>query len=107
MYKQRKLEKRYLVIIIIFVIAIVLGLLNFIVKDNRKLSTVEKAIKDSVLFVQKIVYAPVKFVDEKIDTIKEKNNVYEKYKKLKEKYEKMKLLEEKYNEAVKNINELE
>lgn len=107
MYRQRKLEKRYLVIIIIFIIAIVLGLLTFIVRDKRSLNTVEKAIKDSTLFVGKIVYSPINFVKDKINEIKDKNNVYEKYVKLEKKYEKMKLLEAKYEESLKNNKEMQ
>lgn len=107
MYRQRKLEKRYLVIIIIFIIAIVLGLLTFIVRDKRSLNTVEKAIKDSTLFVGKIVYSPINFVKDKINEIKDKNDVYEKYAKLEKKYEKMKLLEAKYEESLKNNKEMQ
>ncbi len=107
MYKQKKLEKRYLVIIIILIITVVLSLLTFIIKDKRKLNTVEKAIKDSTLFVEKIVYSPVRLVKNKVNEISEKNNIYKKYKKLQKKYEKMELLESKYKEITKKEQELE
>lgn len=85
MYNQKKVDKKYFILIGAIVIAILLGLIAYIVTTERKLNPVEKAIKDSVLLVEKIAYQPIKFVKDKINDYQEKKNLYEKYKKLKKK----------------------
>ena len=79
-----KLKKKYIVIIII----LILGLMVFVTakksRDGKKLNFLEKAIKDSVNFVEKIVYVPIDFVKDNIDLQKEKNKIYKKYKDIEE-----------------------
>ena len=79
-----KFKKKYIVIIII----LILGLMVFITakksRDGKKLNFLEKAIKDSVNFVEKIVYVPIDFVKDNIDLQKEKNKIYKKYKDIEE-----------------------
>lgn len=85
MYKKKEFEKRYLLIIIIIVIAILLVLFSVILNKNRNLSSIEKIFKDSGTFTVNLVSAPFNFVKSKIEEANEKNEVYEKYKKLKNK----------------------
>lgn len=85
MYGKKQFEKRYLLIIIIILIAILLVILSVALKKDRNLSVPEKLIKDSGTFIISIVSTPVNFIKEQILENKEKNEVYEKYKKLKEK----------------------
>lgn len=79
-----KIKKKYIVIIII----LILGLMVFVTakksRDGKKLNFLEKAIKDSVNFVEKIVYVPIDFVKDNIDLQKEKNKIYKKYKDIEE-----------------------
>ena len=75
-------------------------------KEGRKLNIFEKTIKDSVLFVSKIIYAPIDLVVTKVDEVKEKNKLFDKFKKLKEKTEKIDLYETENLELKKEINEL-
>lgn len=107
MYKRKKLEKRYVVLIILIVIMIVFSIFTFAIRDGRNLSIIEKSIKDSGLFIGKIVSAPIDFVTNKIQESKEKKQIYKKYKTMKEKYEKTKLLEAKYQEVSKELEALE
>lgn len=107
MYRKRKIEKRYVVIIILIIIMILFSIFTFGVKDGRNLTIIEKSIKDSCLFIGKIVSSPIDFVIDKIEESKEKKNIYEKYKKMQKKYEKTKLLEAKYKEVNKHLQELE
>ena len=107
MYRKRKIEKRYVVIIILIIIMVLFSIFTFGINDGRNLTILEKSIKDSCLFVGKIVSAPFDFIDKKIEETKEKKNIYEKYKKMQKKYEKTKLLEAKYKEANKQLQELE
>lgn len=84
MYKKRKkLEKKYIILITILIVTVFIGFSTKIVSSQRNLSLFEKVIKDSVLFVNKVIYSPISFVSDKIEEIKEKNNLYEKYEELK------------------------
>ena len=71
MYRRRKLEKRYVVIIILLIIMVLFSIFTLGIKDGRKLTILEKSIKDSCLFVGKIVSTPFDFIDEKM---KERKN---------------------------------
>ena len=74
--------------IILIIIMVLFSIFTFGIKDGRNLTILEKSIKDSCLFVGKIVSAPFDFIDKKIEETKEKKNIYEKYKKMQKKYEK-------------------
>ena len=67
------------------VIALVLTLLAASLKEERDLNPVEKVAKDIGTVVLKVVSAPFNFVQDKLDEMSEKNNLYEKYKELKNK----------------------
>lgn len=82
MYKNKKIEKKYIILISICIFAVLLGFVANIVTSNRKLTPVEQSIKDSVLVINKGLYAPVKFVKEKIKENNEKKELYKKYKKM-------------------------
>ncbi len=107
MYRKKRLEKRYVVIIILIIIMIVFSIFAFGIRDGRNLSIFEKAMKDSGLFIEKIVSAPIDFVANKMKESKEKKDIYKKYKDMKQKYEKTKLLEARYKEVNKELEELE
>ena len=49
MYRRRKLEKRYVVIIILLIIMVLFSIFTLGIKDGRKLTILEKSIKDSYL----------------------------------------------------------
>lgn len=85
MYRKKRIEKKYIILVAVVVIGILLALVTNIVRTNRKLSPVEQSIKDTVLLGNKILYAPVKFVKSKITEYQEKQDLYEKYKVLQKK----------------------
>ena len=86
MYNKRKqFDIRYLLILIVILIAFVLVILSFVLKKDRNLSPIEKFVKDSCTTVIKIISIPSDFVKKKIGENHEKNALYKKYKKLKEK----------------------
>ena len=87
MYIKKQFEKRYLLIIIIVIIAIMLVILSVAINKNRNLSFPEKIIKDSGTFITQLVASPFNFVKDKFNEGGEKNDLYDKYKKLKEKEE--------------------
>ncbi len=99
-------NKKYYVIVILIIISILLILFQALIKDNRKLTIIEKVIKDTTLSVNKISNNSVNFIKDKINESKSKQKLYKKYKKLEKKYSKVKLMEAKYDEATKEINDL-
>lgn len=74
---------------------------------NRKsISLPEKVIKDSVLFVSKIVYTPISYISSNIKKDKEKNNIYEKYEELLQSVNEIDSLKAYNSELEKEIKEL-
>ncbi|CCY28609.1 unknown [Acholeplasma sp. CAG:878] len=62
MYRKRKnnSKKKYIIAISIFVVIIFAIVVNL--NPNRNLTFVEKAFKDGVLFVEKIIKAPFNYL---------------------------------------------
>ena len=95
----------------IFIISIILFgiLLGFTVKKiekEKKLNFFEKSIKDTVVFVQKIFYAPIKFTKNKIEMYLEFKDLYKKYDNLKDKASKAELYYAQIEELQKEIKDL-
>ncbi len=85
MYKKRQKNKRNKIIIICTLICcMIVGVVVNIVITNRDLTIFEKAIKDSVLAIEKTISYPFNLINEKIKENKEKNEMYEEYSKLKQ-----------------------
>lgn len=63
-----KTDKKYKILLIIIIIILSITLLTVTFK-NRRLTILESVIKDSVLFVEGIVYAPINFVKENIGNL--------------------------------------
>lgn len=87
MYQNKKNDRRSLLILIIIILAGILVILSVSLNKNRNLSFPETVIKDTGTFVLQVFLAPVNFAKNFIAESAEKNNIYEKYKKLKEKEE--------------------
>lgn len=84
MYKKKKLKTHYIVTGIIVALLIILAILSRFIDDKRKLTLPEKIIKDTGLFINTIFYAPTNYISGIIKERNEKNNIYDKYKKLEE-----------------------
>lgn len=87
MYRKKRFDKRYLFILFVVALAIVLVVLAASLKKDRDLNPVEKVAKDISTVVLKVVSAPFNFIHDQIDTMIEKDNLYQKYKELKNKEE--------------------
>lgn len=94
------------IIISIIILLLVLFLLIIFINDNRRLTFIEKETKDIFFNATKVIDVPINFVKDKINEIKIKNDIYNKYDKLKTKLKKYELLEQKYNETSKELNDL-
>jgi len=108
MYKKnnKKLEKKYIISIILLFIAIFIGLSVSIIRTDRKLTAPEKIIKDTALFINKVLYAPIKFVKDKASETKNKNNIYEKYMELEKDKQEIDLLKSQNAELKKEHEQM-
>ena len=110
MYRKKQKEKRKKIIIIsILVVSLIIGIIVNIAIPNRNLTIFEKTIKDSILTVQKVVSFPIDFIVNKVNTNKEKNEMYEKYKELEEQVkenEKYKIENEELKKQLEDMKEL-
>ena len=87
------MDKKYFILIGAIVAAVLLGLIAHIVTTDRTLTPIEKAVKDTVLLVQKVAYQPIKFVKDKVVEYQEKQDLYEKYKTLQKKVKETDLIQ--------------
>ena len=106
MYKKKKIDKKYIFLIIALIIIILFAFIVNIVKTDRNLNAFERIIKDVSLSISSVVYKPVDFFQNKIKENKEKNNIYEKYKELEEKYNSINFNESRIDELEKEVAEL-
>ena len=89
---MKKLEKKYIVILTIVCTILFFSLIFYEINNSRTSIMIEKGIKDSVLFVEKIALFPIQFVEKKI-------NQYDNYKTVSKNYEIM-------NEKVESFDRL-
>lgn len=106
MHNNNKIKKKYIIIAIIIVVALMIFGTARSVRDDKKLNFLEKTVKDTVSFVEKIVNAPIDFVKDQIALQKEKNRIYKKYKKIAKEEEKTDSYLAKIDELNSEIDEL-
>ena len=90
---RKKIEGKYIVIIIVILIILALAIYVKTLKEDRKLNIVESLIKDSVIFVEKIILTPFNYVGNLIDDFVELRNVQEENDKLKTSIERVDAIE--------------
>lgn len=76
---NKKLEKKYIILIVLLFVAIFLGIITKIVTDDRKLNPIEKGIKDTVVSINKVINIPINFIKNKAVEKREKKDLYNKY----------------------------
>jgi len=79
MYGKKSFDKRYLFIVILLIVSLLLVVIAVSLNKERNLSAPEQFVKDSAIFIGNVISAPVKFVKEKLEEAKEKNDIYEKF----------------------------
>ena len=106
MYRKRKnnSKKKYIIAISIFVVIIFAIVVNL--NPNRNLTFVEKAFKDGVLFVEKIIKAPFNYLNDVNNKRKEKKEMYNEYSRLKEQVESFDSLISEKQELEKQLSDL-
>lgn len=96
----------YLKVIIIVVIIILSIFTGASIKKERNLTFIEKGIKDTMIFVGETIYAPIKFVRDKVEIYKDKEDIYKKYKSLENEQENIEQKNATIQELEKENNEL-
>lgn len=104
---RKKIEKKYILLGIVVAIVLLLVLVSAIVMNKRNLSPVEMAIKDSVLLVQKVTYAPIRFVKDKMTEISKLHNIYEEYQILENKVQETDSIKAKNAELEDEVDKLQ
>jgi len=104
--RKKRIEKRKILLIILLVLCVILGYIANVVSTDRKLTIFEKAIKDSVLVIQKVITYPIDLVIDIIDENKEKNKMYEEYESLKQRLNEAEFYITENEELKKQINDL-
>lgn len=104
--KKRKYEKKKIIYISLFVVFIIVGFVVNIMVTERNLTIFEKAIKDSVISIEKIISYPINLIVDKIDDNKSKKEMFNDYQKLKEENEMLKIIATKTEELEFQINEM-
>ncbi len=104
--KRKKIEKKYIILIILIFISLFLGFSSTLIKTDRKLNPFEKGIKDVSIFVIKLATKPSDFIKDKINDAKEKNKLYDKYKKLQKKVKETDLINAQKKELERELEEM-
>lgn len=103
---RKKIEGKYIVIIIVILIILALAIYVKTLKEDRKLNIVESLIKDSIIFVEKIILTPFNYVGNLIDDFVELRNVQEENDKLKTSIERVDAIETENIELRREIDAL-
>jgi len=106
MYRKRNNKLPYIIGAIIISVIVLLSILSNLIDDSRKLTLPEKLIKDTGLFINKIIYKPIEFINDKIKESKEKQDIYNKYKELQNKIESVNELEANNQELKDQVNKM-
>lgn len=107
MHKKKKIEFRYIIVVILISITFVFGGIFFALRSERNTFILEGIVKDSGNMVLKILYMPINLINNAMDKAKEKEKIYNTYKDMQEKYESISALESELSEAKKEIFSLE
>ena len=98
MYRKKKNDYRQIIVIFLVTLVFIISIAFIFNKQDRKLTYIEKVIKDTGLSIIRIIKTPISFLSDKV-TDKE-------LKELKEKASYVDSMQAKYDEANKEIKEL-
>lgn len=103
---RRKIEKKYIILIVLILIALFLAFLFTIVKSDRNLNPIETVIKDTASTVGKVLYKPLGFAKDKIKENKENDELYIKYQEQQTKINEYNNLKARYADLEKQLKEM-
>jgi len=82
--RKKRVDKKKIIIISTIILFLIIGYVSNVVLTNRNLTIFEKAIKDSIFTIQKVITYPIDLISNKIVENKEKDEMYDEYNNLKE-----------------------
>ena len=103
--KRKKLKNKYMYLVVLF-IAVVVIVLSYVIKTDKKLNVFESLIKDTVVVVQKVFYFPFRSLKSTVDNVSSLNDVLKENNILKSNIEKIESLEVENTELKREINKL-
>lgn len=104
--KKKKLDLRYVLLIIVIAIIILIAVLSYALNTNKKINTFESIIRDTVIEIEKIVFTPFKGFSSMIDDYVRLKDVMKENKILKSNIDKSEALEAENEELKQEINKL-
>ena len=103
---KKKIDTKYIVLIIIGIIILLLTIFSFIIKDKRDLSAPERFLKDIFISVANVVLFPFRSISDEIEEFINLKDVYEENKVLKSNLDRYDLLYTQNQELKRQIEEL-
>ena len=104
--KQKTIETKYIILIVIGVIILLLSIYSYIIRDKRNLSGIEKILKDTVITVENIILFPFRYVTNEVKEFIELKDVYKENEVLKRNLDRYDTLYSQNQALKKQINEL-
>ena len=104
--KRKKLEFRYIAFIALISVIIVVAILSYSLKTNKKLNTFESIIKDTTTEIQKVIYYPFINFGEMIKDYHDLKNVQKENKILKRNIEKYEQIKTENTELKKELEDM-
>jgi len=103
---KKKLQFRYIILIIILVIILLLTCFSYTLKKDRNLNIVEKIIKDSIIYIEKIIYTPIQYTKDLITNFNDLKKTRKENEELKNQLEKIDYINTENMELKRQLNAL-
>jgi len=103
---KKKLRNKYIIMIILIIIALFFIMTVISVKNNKDLNRVEKFIRDTTLISTNFLYTPIRYISDKIELLRNYDKIYKKYQELLENSKSNDYNEAHINDLESQINEL-
>ena len=104
--KKQKIKKNKIIFTCVLLFCLIIGFVVNVLTTNRQFTIIEKAIKDAVLTVQKVISYPIDFIANKIDENSEKDKMYDEYNRLKEQLAQNEIYKIENEELKKQLSEM-
>ena len=103
---RKKLETKYIVLLVIASIILLLTIYAYIIKDKRNLNKFEQLLKDSVITVERVVTFPFRYITDEVIKFIDLRKVYEENEILKRNLDRYDLIYTQNQELKRQLDEL-
>lgn len=101
MNRRRENRKKYIILVSVIISLLLLWVTAYSIATDRKLTIVEKAIKDTVLTVGDVLATPIRYVKSKWEILSNSEEIYDKYEEILKEHSTL----EQYEETVRELEE--